>query len=536
MHINRLSLILLPILFLTTVLTGLIRTSAAQTAEPRYKTLPDFPPIITHVISDTMSDGYVFLTPGEPYNESLLILDNNGEPVYYKQAPDSDLFYDFKVQPDGSLTYIHIDRDVNSSGVPYYSSGAAYQMDNTYTTINSFVPVGDSSIKMDEHELQMLPNGNAMFLIEERRTVDMTDVITGGRPNAVAIDMVIQEVDPENNLLFDWNGGDYYDVVDIAKPDELEDQTIDYMHSNSIEIDHDGNILLSSRELNEVSKIDYETGELMWRMGGNNNQFTLLGDDQFFSFQHDARRVSTDTITVFDNIWNFDNYYSSNSRVLEYRLDEENLTAELIWEYEHPGGVWSWIMGNAQRQPNGNTMIGWGSGGYNGVRERRLFSEVSADGELLFDVEIEGYGSYRAFRFDWEGLPTDPPTIVAERDSRFVIDLYYSWNGATGTLLYELYGGTTPDELELLTIQSKDGFENSYQHVVTTNDTYYYQLLPLDAQGNPLNRSDIIEVPPAVDATAITLNTSTASRPLSLALLSLCLYLGIVTQKVGRKR
>ena len=48
---------------------------------------------------------------------------------------------------------------------------------------------------------------------------------------------------------------------------------IDYCHTNAIEQDNDGNILISSRNMDEITKINRITGQIIWRLGGKNNQF-----------------------------------------------------------------------------------------------------------------------------------------------------------------------------------------------------------------------------------------------------------------------
>ena len=70
---------------------------------------------------------------------------------------------------------------------------------------------------------------------------------------------------------------------------------------NAIEIDHDGNLLLSSRFQDEVSKIDRNTGEFIWRLGGQNDQFEWLNDTLKLAYQHDVRVLPNGHITVFDN-------------------------------------------------------------------------------------------------------------------------------------------------------------------------------------------------------------------------------------------
>ena len=49
--------------------------------------------------------------------------------------------------------------------------------------------------------------------------------------------------------------------------------------------------------------------------------------------QHDVRRLDNGNISVYDNGVTHD---PPLSRVIEYNVDEEEKTAELIWEYIHP--------------------------------------------------------------------------------------------------------------------------------------------------------------------------------------------------------
>jgi hypothetical protein len=116
------------------------------------------------------------------------------------------------------------------------------------------------------------------------------------RPNAALIDLVIQEVDREGNVSWEWDASEHFDVADATSDIDLTKSVVDWAHCNAIDIDADGNLLLSSRHLDEITKIDRATGEILWRLGGEecrNNQFTLLddflvegGDTLFFGFSH----------------------------------------------------------------------------------------------------------------------------------------------------------------------------------------------------------------------------------------------------------
>src|SRR5439155_23053659 len=115
----------------------------------------------------------------------------------------------------------------------------------------------------------------------------------------------------------------------------------DYAHLNSVDVDTDGNILASFRSMDEVTKINHNNGKIIWRWGGKNNYFTLVGNDTLpFSHQHDVRCIANGHITMFDNgnyrktIWGDQSYHdTAYSRAIEYQLDESSLTAQPVWQY-----------------------------------------------------------------------------------------------------------------------------------------------------------------------------------------------------------
>jgi hypothetical protein len=84
------------------------------------------------------------------------------------------------------------------------------------------------------------------------------------------------------------------------------------------------------------------------------------------------------------------------TRVVEYRIDEQALEAELVWSYTQEN-AYSTAQGSAQRLANGNTLIGWGAG------PEVIATEVRSDGTKVFELRAadpnETVDTYRAFRF-----------------------------------------------------------------------------------------------------------------------------------------
>src|SRR4029079_8984205 len=145
---------------------------------------------------------------------------------------------------------------------------------------------------IDLHELRVLPNGHLLLMCYDPQTVAMDAIVPGGRPNATVIGPVVQELDLQRRVVFQWRSWDGYSFTDLVdRTVKLTLQTVDWVHGNSIAVDLDGDLGVSARHRNEVTKISRRTGEIVWRLGGRavNNQFTILGDSRGVSHPHHAR-------------------------------------------------------------------------------------------------------------------------------------------------------------------------------------------------------------------------------------------------------
>ncbi|CAN5532691.1 hypothetical protein BH24ACT21_BH24ACT21_01990 [soil metagenome] len=233
----------------------------------------------------------------------------------------------------------------------------------------------------------------------------------------------------------------------------------DYFHINSVDVDADDNLLVSSRKTSAVYKIDRETGEVIWRLGGKVSDFELVEGAQFV-YQHDARRQPDCTVTIFDNR---DEIRNEPSRGIALELDETTMTATLVREYVHPEGVFGIFQGNMQVLDNGNVFIGWGSAPY--------ISEFSRDGKLLFDAQFPSeVESYRAYHSPWTGRPDESPALAVEAGDGDEVRLYVSWNGATEVANWQILAGSDPERLSPAGFVPRSGFETAI--LVSTTEPY----------------------------------------------------------------
>lgn len=337
------------------------------------------PPPLNVLVNNNPAPGYLFTTPyfGGYW---LLITRTNGTHYWYAyQLPQMG---DFKVQPNGNLTYYSLQRRIH------------YELNSNYNRIDSFYC--GNGYRADVHELRVLNNGHALLMAYDPQIVDMSQIVPGGNPHATVIGLIIQEIDENKNVVFQWRSWDHFAITD-AQHVNLLDSVIDYVHGNAIESDNDGNLLISSRHLNEITKINRTTGDIIWRFGGPHNQFSFTNDTVRFTYQHAVRRISNGNITLFDN----GNYHTPPfSRAVEYSLNETAMTATLVWQYRRTPSVFGFWGGYVQRLSNGNTLIGWGG-------TTPTLTEVKPNGTVAYEAAFQPsyVTTYRVYKFDWSGPP-----------------------------------------------------------------------------------------------------------------------------------
>ncbi|MBP9882676.1 MAG: aryl-sulfate sulfotransferase [Chitinophagales bacterium] len=352
--------------------------------------MPDY--VITATGNELKHDVFYYNFRGGTGCFGKSIISNEGDSLY--ATFDEERGISFTINKNGYLTYYN------------YVDSCFDMMDSSYNVVKQYFM--GNGYRADEHEFLVFPNGHSfLFCYDIHPNLDLSDL--GGLDTVDVIGCVIQELDADQNVIFEWRTWDhmmYTDAIGWAYIAVTQGQAIfDWIHANSMELDGDGNLLLSSRHLCEITKINVSTGEMMWRMGGDNNQFTFVNDIDatHFSGQHDFRRLENGNYTLFNN---GNNVTPNISSAKEYQLDQLNKVATLVWSYKHPmigtTNVFGPAMGSAQRLSNGNTFINWGLLSSN-VPQVPRFTEVDAAGNIVWEFNFDGeyYICYRAYKFDW---------------------------------------------------------------------------------------------------------------------------------------
>ena len=143
------------------------------------------------------------------------------------------------------------------------------------------------------HELRVFDNGYCLFGIEFR-TMDLTAM--DGQAQASVRGLVVEYHGSNASLL--WNTFDYLEVTEGAADVDMSAAQVNPWHGNAIDIDRDGHLLVSFRNSDQIVKIDAQTGAIIWRLGGEKNQFTF-SNDSFNGFSHQHGIGVWRTATLF---------------------------------------------------------------------------------------------------------------------------------------------------------------------------------------------------------------------------------------------
>lgn len=371
---------------------------------------------------------------------NLAILDSTGNYLYFvpfttqSQAPFSINrgIVNFGLEENGMLSFAQ-------------RVGGTMQFHLLDNAMNVSESIACSGFDVDIHEFEARTNGERLLLCVEDRFGDLSAYTTingfQGDTNAVLRGNLIQRFDAGGALEWEWKTLDAFAISDTYFENVFNSSSfLDHAHVNAFEVDTDGHYLVSSRAMNEITKINSTTGQIIWRLGGKNNMFTFINDTIEFTAQHDIRRLDNGNIMLFDNAGNS---VVPIARGIEYALDTVNWTATMVWEFKNPFNVSSGFIGSSRRLPQGNTIIDWG--GAFPFNTTTSFSEVDASGNIVMDLDLPNrYISYRAPKVE---MPfTLPHPTIDCNDSMLVAPAgfteYYWSSGETGNAITPTAVGT----------------------------------------------------------------------------------------------
>ncbi|MBN2576483.1 MAG: aryl-sulfate sulfotransferase [Deltaproteobacteria bacterium] len=150
-------------------------------------------------------------------------------------------------------------------------------------------------------------------------------------------------------------------------------------HLTNIQYSKDDDTLLVSDLYSEaVAKIKHKDGSLVWRVNGKT---PTISGVSWGGGNHGIHVLAPDQVLVFVNNSRTSTYGGPNdgkgdgSIALEFKVDEAAKSATTVWSYKANPGIQVDILGDLQRMPNGNTIVGYSTKG--------MLHEVDENGTLL---------------------------------------------------------------------------------------------------------------------------------------------------------
>jgi len=245
------------------------------------------------------------------------------------------------------------------------------------------------------HDGIRLRNGNLLLLCLGQLPREIAAKVQGGMPgtehNGEMYADYLVEMTIEGHVVWQWRTWEHLDP-ETDRITAVQERREEWTHGNGIAELPNGDIVVSFRTISTVIIIDRKTSEIIRKLGAP----PLSG-------QHAPTPLPNGNLLLFDNGPHRLDHPMPFSRVIEVEL----ATKQIVWKYQErkESDFFSPRISNAQRLPNGNTLVCEGDFG-------RLF-EVTTDGKLVwefvnpyFDEDRNGPNNrvFRAYRYTAEQI------------------------------------------------------------------------------------------------------------------------------------
>ncbi|WP_299227016.1 aryl-sulfate sulfotransferase [uncultured Psychroserpens sp.] len=380
--------------------------------------------INVEVYEETLiDDGYILAV--ENGATTSYLLDRTGQKVKEWNF-DDNLGNDLQLLPDGKLLGLFKSQNPDLS---FGGFGGLLKIINADGTTD-WEYVYATSNHIAHHDVEMLPNGNVLFIAWER--IGAFDLFAEGVATNIDIfPEALLEINPQTNqIVWEWHSFDHiiqdqfpaannYGV--ISEHPELIDinynlaENGDIMHANGIDYDPVNDIIfLSVNYYHEIWVIDHSTNtsEAASHSGGNYNK----GGDLLYRFGNPEVYHNTEGERLFYNN-HFPNLLEGDQpgagNVLVY-MNGNNINQSTVYELQMPANyelipnvntepsvVWSFTdedlffgrISGADRLTNGNTIISEGDYG---------IWEVTPSGNVAWKYNGLGPKFWRCYGYDQE--------------------------------------------------------------------------------------------------------------------------------------
>jgi hypothetical protein len=352
----------------------------------------DLPAVTATSFGGSIQPGLTLLTvrprAGQFPGGYCMVVDETGSLVWFLHWPD--FFGDTRLLDNGRLLFVAGSR----ANEALLNGQVAWQSPD------------DVSLLV-HHEAFPMPSGDVLALIRYDEDVTYqseTKLWQGDR-------LVVFDHD-DNAVTWDWNTFDHYSTLDVDQTNyDASGSSFDWTHGNAVIYNpDDDSVYFSARSLSRITRIDFSTGNIVYNMGFSMPSGETNFGDNLFSFQHAPEMQTNGNILIYDNGNRRDHLVHTPqsgtgvTKAVELAFTGNPPTgAAIVWEYTL--STFNNIVGDADRLPNGNTLVVAGPA--------LTIHEVDATSTEVWRLEVLLAGTsfiYRAQRID--ALVVDVPGDV----------------------------------------------------------------------------------------------------------------------------
>jgi len=313
--------------------------------------------------------GFTLFSPLPSSNRTVYLIDMQGNVVHTWEMPyppgqsgylteRGTLFYNGQIPSESHVGYAP------------YKGGSALEMDWNGRVL--------WEVKHPDHNHDgiRLRNDNVMLVCQKPLPDGFAAKVQGGRPgteydNGKMDAPYLVEMTTGGKIVWEWCSWEHLDPAG-DRITAVQDARDVWTVGNGVSEMPDGNLLFSFRDISTVIMINRETGAIYWKLGAP----PLAG-------QHAPYMLPNGLILLFDN-----GRHRLDESFPFSRVPEINpATKSIVWKYQEQrlADFFSPRLSNAQRLPNGNTLINEGGFG--------RFFEVTHDGDVVWEYVNPFFGA-----------------------------------------------------------------------------------------------------------------------------------------------
>ncbi|WP_244270289.1 aryl-sulfate sulfotransferase [Christiangramia echinicola] len=288
---------------------------------------------ITFINNEKFQEGYVLVNDASA--NRVYLMDKLESEILTEWNLPAGIGNDAKILENGNLLVALMDEDPAFTFGGYAGRMAIISSDGNVLWDYEY----SDENNLSHHDLEMLPNGNILFIAWERVTgEDLENLGYTGGDNELFIEKLIEISPTTNEIVWEWKSrhhlvqdqkatlttfgviSDHPEKIDINYVDEYNEGSYngDIMHANALEYDSENDLIyLSVNFYSEVWVIDHSTttaeaqtgsgghfnkgGDLVYRFGNPHAYQNNFGERIFYHNHNPTLVPNFNRILVFSN-------------------------------------------------------------------------------------------------------------------------------------------------------------------------------------------------------------------------------------------